>query len=72
MQVHLTDIKVSAETDVTIDIHHCVFKILGKKTASRTDTRTDGRTDVKTVYPQQNKVRGGGGVGGINIVFLLK
>ena len=54
-----------------MNIHHCVFKILGKNqsvtdghTDGRTDTRMDGRTDgrtdnVKTVYPTTNKVCGG-------------
>ena len=44
-----------------MNIHHCIFKILGKKPASRTDTQTDTQTDgqmdnVKTVYPATNKV----------------
>ena len=43
-----------------MNIHHCVFKILGKN-QSVTDGHTDRWTDnVKTIYPTTNKVCGGG------------
>ena len=41
-----------------MNIHHWVFKILGKK-QSVTDGHTDGRTDnMKTVYPTTNRIIG--------------
>ena len=53
-----------------MNIHHCVFKILGKK-----NSVADGRMDnVKTVYPPQTQFvgvgLGGGGVVGYNYFMI--
>ena len=59
-----------------MNIHHCVFKILGKiqsVTDEHTGGRTDGRTDnVKTVYPTTNKVFGGimTGIGLLEVIGI--